>query len=90
MFSTFTNYDGCTLIVRAVDIRSFENDKDGDCCVMVWEPTRGQLMDRTIRGTAEENMARLRQEETDALIAAERIRQRPDVQRGRQSLRMRP
>jgi len=92
MFSTFTTQAGYTLIIRALDIRSFENGVSADSCTMIWEPTPGQLMDRDIRGTAEDNMDRLRQEETDALIAAEKIRQqqaRQPIERGRQSLRMR-
>jgi len=89
MFSTFTTDNG-KLIVRAVDISTLEDTPKG--CMLIWEPTPGQLMDRTIHGTAEENMDRLRQEETDALIAAERMRQqqqRQPIERGRQSLRMR-
>lgn len=88
MFSTFTTRGGKALIVRAADIRSFE-DATGSTCTMIWEPTPGQLMDREVADTAVENLNRLKQEETEALLAAERLRQRPEVQRGRQSLRMR-
>lgn len=86
MFSTFTTDDG-KLIVRAVDIRSLRDTPKG--CQLVYGDTG---MGTIIHGTAEENMDRLRQEETDALIAAERMRQqqaRQPVERGRQSLRMR-
>jgi len=91
MFSTFTTDHG-DLIVRAVDIRALVDTPKG--CRLLSETTPGQLMEHLIHGTAAENMARLRQEETDALIAAEQIRQRNQgapapVQRGRQSLRMR-
>jgi hypothetical protein len=85
MFSTFTTDDG-KLIVRAVDIRSLQDTPKG--CKLTWDVGTSAI----IHGTAAENMDRLRQEETDALIAAEQLRQRqqrPEVQRGRQSLRMR-
>ncbi len=75
MFSQFTTPTGRTLIVRAIDIRVLEDAKDG-VCTLIWEPTPGQLMDRTILGTAVENLDRLKQEETDALIAAEKVRPR--------------
>lgn len=95
MFSIFTTRGGKALIVRAVDIRSFE-DVNGSTCTLIWEPTPGQLMDREIADTAVENLNRLKQEETEALIAAEKLRQRQAqqidqanaVQRGRQSMRM--
>jgi len=86
MFSTFTTDNG-KLIVRAVDIKSLEDTAKG--CRLTWGDTG---MGTIIHGTAEENMDRLRQEETDALIAAERMRQqqqRKPIERGRQSLRMR-
>ncbi len=88
MFSQFTTPTGRTLIVRAIDIRVLEDAKDG-VCVLIWEPTPGQLMDRTIEGTSIENLDRLKREETDALIAAERVRQSQQrVERGMQSLKM--
>lgn len=90
MFSTFTTRGGYRLIIRAVDVRSFEDDIGGESCTLIWEPTPGQLMDRTIMGTAEENLNRLKQEEVEALIAAEKLRQRADrVERGRQPMTMR-
>jgi hypothetical protein len=87
MFSTFTTDDG-KVIVRAVDIRSLQDTAKG--CRLTWGDTSS--FSAIIHGTAEENMDRLRQEETDALIAAERMRQqqqRQPIERGRQSLRMR-
>jgi len=86
MFSTFTTDDG-KLIVRAVDIRALQDTSKG--CRLTWGDVGSTAI---IHGTAEENMDRLRQEETDALIAAEKIRQqqaRQPIERGRQSLRMR-
>lgn len=97
MFSHFVARGGYDLFVRAIDIRSFEDCITMGECILLWEPTTGQLMDRIILGTAEENLNRLKQEETDALIAAEKIRQRQSsgyppepIQRGKQSLRMVP
>lgn len=88
MFSTFTTRGGRALIIRAIDLRMLEDAADG--CTILWEPTPGQLMDRAIQGTAQENMDRLRAEETEMLIAAERLRARQasghppmPVQRGR-------
>lgn len=94
MFSQFTTRGGKTLIIRAVDIRVFEDDTH-DTCTISWEPTPGKIMDRAIMGSAVENLERLKQEETEALIAAEKVRQRQaqgyptePVQRGMQSLKM--
>jgi len=89
MFSTFTTDNG-KLIVRAVDIRSLQDTAKG--CRLTWGVGDELTFNEIIHGTAEENMDRLRQEETDALIAAEKIRQqqaRQPIERGRQSLRMR-
>lgn len=68
MFSTFTTDNG-TLIVRAVDIRSLSDIPAG--CELTWDGGSAIIL-----GTAQENLDRLRQEETEALIAAEKIRQR--------------
>lgn len=94
MFSQFTTRSGRTLIIRAIDIRSFE-DSASDTSTIIWEPTPGQLMDRAILGTAQENLNRLKQEETEALIASEKIRQRQTqgypaepIGRGKQSMQL--
>jgi hypothetical protein len=75
MFSKFITRGGRALLIRSIDMRSLEDGEPGGA-VLVWEPTPGQLMDRTIKGTADENMARLRQEESAMLIASEKLRQR--------------
>lgn len=93
MFSQFTLKDGRDLIIRAIDLRSLMDTIYG--CELQYEPTRGIIHDHLIAGTAQENMDRLKQEETEALIAAEKIRQRqsqgypPDpIGRGKQAMRM--
>jgi hypothetical protein len=94
MFSIFTILEG-SLIIRAIDIRSLADTDHG--CRLMWEPIPGKEYAASILGTAEENLNRLKQEETDALIAAEKIRQRQSsgyppepIQRGKQALRMVP
>lgn len=73
MFSRFETQNG-VIYIRSIDIRFIE-DGEGACRLM-WEPVQGDPLSRTIQGTADENMARLRQEESEALQAAERLRQR--------------
>lgn len=70
MFSTFTTNLGHTLLIRSVDMRVIEDTVSG--CVIIWEPTPGQLMDRLIQGTAQENLDRLKAEEMAAIDAAQR------------------
>ncbi len=93
MFSTFTTTDADHLIIRAIDIRRLEDHHPG-ACVLAWEEGNS-IETRLISGSAEENLNRLKQEETDALIAAEKLRQRQSsgyppepIQRGKQSIRM--
>lgn len=74
MFSTFTTRGGKTLIIRGQDLRSLEDTSDG--CVLVWEPSAGQLMNRAIEGTAAENLARLQAEELEAIDRVQRAQQR--------------
>ena len=75
MFSTFTLWlEHGSIFVRAVDIRVLRDIDDH--CILVFEVTSGQLTEVLIHGTAQENLDRLKQEETEALIAAEKVRQR--------------
>lgn len=75
MFSQFTLWrTGGSLFVRAVDIRALR-DLD-DHSVLVFETTPGHVSDMDVVGTAEENLNRLKQEEAEALLAAEKLRQR--------------
>lgn len=93
MFSVFVKLDGGNLIIRAIDLRRLEDTPDG--AQIAWDEC-GESNDCLIQGTAQENLDRLKQEETEALIAAEKLRQRQAqqidqanaVQRGRQSMRM--
>jgi len=92
MFSVFVKLDGSHLIIRAVDLRRLEDLEHG--AEVAWDEC-GSSYARAIQGSAQENLDRLKAEETDALIAAEKIRQRQaqglpaePVQRGRQTMRM--
>jgi len=92
MFSVFTKVNGSKLIIRAVDLRRLE---DGlDATEIAWDEC-GESITSYIQGSAQENLDRLKAEETEALIAAEKLRQRQaqglpaePVQRGRQTMRM--
>lgn len=87
MFSTFTTKSGKTLLIRAVDMRVLEDTSNG--CVLIWESTPGQLMDRNIQGTAQENLDRLKAEEMAAIAAAQRQQAMAErVERGRDMQRM--
>ena len=73
MFSTFTKPDGRLLFIRAIDIRRLEDTISGT--LLVFDECGG-AQELIISGTAQENLDRLKQEETEALIAAEKLRQR--------------
>jgi hypothetical protein len=73
MFSTFTKLDDRALIIRAIDVRRFEDTVNGT--LLVFEECGG-AQEVLIQGTAQENMDRLKAEETELLIASEKLRQR--------------
>jgi len=94
MFSRFETEDGA-LYVRNVDIRDIRDvrwrettlDAYETHAIIDWETTQGRINTAHIKGTADENMARLRQEESEALQAAERLRQNAmRVERGKQPM----
>ena len=92
MFSVFVKLDGSQLIIRAIDLRRLEDSPHGT--IVGWDEG-ASMVERFIQGTAQENLDRLKAEETEALIAAEKLRARQaqglpaePVQRGRQTMRM--
>lgn len=94
MFSQFILLEGGSLFIRSADLRTLK-DVD-DHAYIEWASNDTHANGAHVTGTAEENLNRLKQEETDALIAAEKLRQRQSsgyppepIQRGMQSLKVR-
>lgn len=73
MFSIFTTTSDYGLIIRTADIQRIE-DQEGESALLCWEE-HGESQHRSIKGTARENLDRLRSEEF-ALMAQSELMQR--------------
>lgn len=69
MFSRFITRGGKTILIRSAAITTIEDIDDG--CEVTWVESDG-LHGAKVQGTADENYARLQQEEIALMDAAER------------------